>query len=559
MIPPTTQVPNSPKSVTFSNISTTTANLRWELPEAPTDYDGFSINYTPEHPGISIRTIPVKGRRSPGSSTSTSRLVQGLYPGRYYRFSVRTVSGLAVQTFSSPSFVFIRTYPKIPVDFRCRPENSSAVSCAWSEPNSELDGYILSCVQTERGRSTTHYFNRRHYTSFVFKHLEPHKHYNLSLTSYSGKRHSLTTYESVVTMIDRPPLPCSACRVSEIHIHVLTTAIHINISCDWFNEVHGEIKYYSIIVYESGDTRELRPELSETFPSYWEYTSNSSLRTFETRPFPNRCGRGHRMFGVIVGNEDSGVICDQTDSQCHGPLKPKTQYRFSVRAFTFLGKSPDLRGSLYSDTFYSLPIVTAAEPLWGMIGGAVFAFVMFVLICTVTAIFFWKRRSAQIHRCHGHGAIKLQDNIACQKPCRRPVELLQFENHFKKLQADSSYVLSQEFESLKEVGRHQSQDSALLSENRGKNRYNNILPYDSTRVKLSCLDDDPSSDYINSNYIPGSRFRREFIATQGPLPGTKDDFWRMVWEQGVHHVVMLTQCVERGRVSTKHNWGFSPL
>uniref|UniRef100_UPI00358EC814 tenascin-X-like n=1 Tax=Myxine glutinosa TaxID=7769 RepID=UPI00358EC814 len=245
-------IPNSPKSVTFSNISTTTANLRWELPEAPTDYDGFSINYTPEHPGISIRTIPVKGRRSPGSSTSTSRLVQGLYPGRYYRFSVRTVSGLAVQTFSSPSFVFIRTYPKIPVDFRCRPENSSAVSCAWSEPNSELDGYILSCVQTERGRSTTHYFNRRHYTSFVFKHLEPHKHYNLSLTSYSGKRHSLTTYESVVTMIDRPPLPCSACRVSEIHIHVLTTAIHINISCDWFSEVHGEIKYYSIIVYESG-------------------------------------------------------------------------------------------------------------------------------------------------------------------------------------------------------------------------------------------------------------------------------------------------------------------
>uniref|UniRef100_A0A8C4R8J1 protein-tyrosine-phosphatase n=1 Tax=Eptatretus burgeri TaxID=7764 RepID=A0A8C4R8J1_EPTBU len=548
-------IPNSPKSVTFSNISTTTANLRWELPVAPTDYDGFSINYTPEHPGISIRTIPVKGRRSLGSSTSTSRFVQGLYPGRYYRFSVQTVSGLAVQTFSAPSFVFIRTYPKIPVEFRCRPENSTAVSCSWSEPNSELDGYILSCVQTEHGRSTTHYFNRRHYTSFVFKHLEPHKHYNLSLTSYSGKRHSLTAYESVVTMIDRPPLPCSACRVSENYTHVLTTAIHVNISCNWFSEVHGEIKYFSIIVYESGDTRELRPELRETFPSYWDYNSNSSLKTFETRPFPNTCGRGHRMFSIVVGNEDSGVVCDQTDSQCHGPLKPKTQYRFSVRAFTFLGKSPDLRGSLYSDTFYSLPIVTAAEPLWpGMIGGAVFAFVLFVLI--FTAIVFWKRRLAHIHRCQGHDAIKLQDNIACQKPCRRPVELLQFENHFKKLQADSSYVLSQEFERLKEVGRHQSQDAALLSENRGKNRYNNILPYDSTRVKLSCLDDDPSSDYINANYIPGSRFRREFIATQGPLPGTKDDFWRMVWEQGVHHVVMLTQCVERGRVKCDHYWPF---
>lgn len=47
----------------------------------------------------------------------------------------------------------------------------------------------------------------------------------------------------------------------------------------------------------------------------------------------------------------------------------------------------------------------------------------------------------------------------------------------------------------------------------------------------------------------GNNFRREYIATQGPLPGTKDDFWKMVWEQNVHNVVMVTQCVEKGRVS----------
>ena len=40
--------------------------------------------------------------------------------------------------------------------------------------------------------------------------------------------------------------------------------------------------------------------------------------------------------------------------------------------------------------------------------------------------------------------------------------------------------------------------------------------------------------------------QREYIAAQGPLPGTKDDFWRMVWEQNSRNVVMLTQCVERG-------------
>lgn len=51
------------------------------------------------------------------------------------------------------------------------------------------------------------------------------------------------------------------------------------------------------------------------------------------------------------------------------------------------------------------------------------------------------------------------------------------------------------------------------------------------------------------NSSQGNNFRREYIATQGPLPGTKDDFWKMAWEQNVHNIVMVTQCVEKGRVS----------
>lgn len=77
---------------------------------------------------------------------------------------------------------------------------------------------------------------------------------------------------------------------------------------------------------------------------------------------------------------------------------------------------------------------------------------------------------------------------------------------------------------------------------------------DSTRVKLSYVDDDPCSDYINASYMPGNTFRREYIATQGPLPGTKDDFWKLVWEQNVHNMVMVTQCVEKGRVKCDHYW-----
>ncbi|XDV25376.1 hypothetical protein PO909_029300 [Leuciscus waleckii] len=115
-------------------------------------------------------------------------------------------------------------------------------------------------------------------------------------------------------------------------------------------------------------------------------------------------------------------------------------------------------------------------------------------------------------------------------------------------------VFFKQCQGLKEVGRTQTQSAARLLGNRSKNRYNNILPYDSTRVRLSCLKDDPCSDYINANYIPGNNFRWEYIATQGPLPGTKDDFWRMVWERNVHSLVMVTQCVERGMVKCDRYW-----
>lgn len=56
------------------------------------------------------------------------------------------------------------------------------------------------------------------------------------------------------------------------------------------------------------------------------------------------------------------------------------------------------------------------------------------------------------------------------------------------------------------------------------------------------------SDYINSNYIDGYRKQNAYIATQGPLPETFGDFWRMVWEQRATTVVMMTRLEEKSRV-----------
>uniref|UniRef100_A0AAY4DMK2 Protein tyrosine phosphatase non-receptor type 3 n=1 Tax=Denticeps clupeoides TaxID=299321 RepID=A0AAY4DMK2_9TELE len=97
---------------------------------------------------------------------------------------------------------------------------------------------------------------------------------------------------------------------------------------------------------------------------------------------------------------------------------------------------------------------------------------------------------------------------------------------------------------------------AKMPENIEKNRYKDVLPYDSTRVVLNEEDE----DYINASHVKtepaGSVLR--YIATQGPLGHTCTDFWRCVWEQKVAHIIMLTTLTERGRTKCHQYWPHTP-
>ncbi|KFV59381.1 Tyrosine-protein phosphatase non-receptor type 20, partial [Gavia stellata] len=92
-------------------------------------------------------------------------------------------------------------------------------------------------------------------------------------------------------------------------------------------------------------------------------------------------------------------------------------------------------------------------------------------------------------------------------------------------------------------------------ENQDKNRYQDVLPYDKTRVPLG-----EKNDYINASYIRMKVGEEEhfYIITQGPLPSTMADFWQMVWENESDVIAMMTREVELGQVKCHRYWPEPP-
>ncbi|KAI6216371.1 Protein-tyrosine-phosphatase [Aphelenchoides besseyi] len=156
------------------------------------------------------------------------------------------------------------------------------------------------------------------------------------------------------------------------------------------------------------------------------------------------------------------------------------------------------------------------------------------------------------------------------------IPLSEFRAHVERLKMNNNEQFIKEFESIETDQHGISWEHSKLDVNKPKNRYANVVAYDHTRVTLQPVsrsatggpigplngrmddededEEEPGSDYINANYIDGWTKQRAYIATQGPLPETFADFWRMVWEERSAVVVMLTRLEERSRVKCSQYW-----
>ncbi|XP_066576467.1 receptor-type tyrosine-protein phosphatase delta isoform X6 [Amia ocellicauda] len=277
------------------------------------------------------------------------------------------------------------------------------------------------------------------------------------------------------------------------------------------------------------------------------------------------------------------------DQKVYGDFENKQlqngqEYVFFVLAVLEISENTMYATSPYSDPVVSAdidpqPIIDEEEGLIWVVG-PVLAVVF--IICIVIAILLYKRKRAEsdsrksslpnskeipshhptdpveLRRLNfqtpGSGVSGYPGNLHTSSMASHPpIPIMELADHLERLKANDNLKFSQEYESI-DPGQQFTWEHSNLEVNKPKNRYANVIAYDHSRVLLSAIEGIPGSDYINSNYIDGYRKQNAYIATQGSLPETFGDFWRMIWEQRSANIVMMTKLEERSRVKCDQYW-----
>nr|XP_027798866.1 receptor-type tyrosine-protein phosphatase delta isoform X2 [Marmota flaviventris] len=551
-----TGVPGQPLNFKAEPESETSILLSWTPPRSDTIASYELVYKDGEHGEEQRITI------EPG----TSYRLQGLRPNSlyYFRLSARSPQGLGASTAEISARTMQSMFAK---NFHVKAVMKTSVLLSWEIPenyNSAMPFKILyddgKMVEEVDGRATQK----------LIVNLKPEKSYSFVLTnrgnSAGGLQHRVTAKTAPDVLRTKPAF------IGKTNLDGMITVQLPEVPAN--ENIKG---YYIIIV----PLKKSRGKFIKPWESPDEMELDELLKEISRKRRSIRYGREVELKPYIAAHFD--VLPTEFtlgDDKHYGgftnkQLQSGQEYVFFVLAVMEHAESKMYATSPYSDPVVSMdldpqPITDEEEGLIWVVG-PVLAVVF--IICIVIAILLYKSskpdrkraesesrkssipNSKEVPSHHPTDPVELR-RLNFQTPgmaSHPPIPILELADHIERLKANDNLKFSQEYESI-DPGQQFTWEHSNLEVNKPKNRYANVIAYDHSRVLLSAIEGIPGSDYVNANYIDGYRKQNAYIATQGSLPETFGDFWRMIWEQRSATVVMMTKLEERSRVKCDQYW-----
>ncbi|XP_037012678.2 receptor-type tyrosine-protein phosphatase delta isoform X14 [Artibeus jamaicensis] len=546
-----TGVPGQPLNFKAEPESETSILLSWTPPRSDTIANYELVYKDGEHGEEQRITI------EPGASYR----LQGLKPNSlyYFRLAARSPQGLGASTTEISARTMQSMFAK---NFHVKAVMKTSVLLSWEIPenyNSAMPFKILyddgKMVEEVDGRATQK----------LIVNLKPEKSYSFVLTnrgnSAGGLQHMVTAKTAPDVLRTKPAF------IGKTNLDGMITVQLPEVPAN--ENIKG---YYIIIV----PLKKSRGKFIKPWESPDEMELDELLKEISRKRRSIRYGREVELKPYIAAHFD--VLPTEFtlgDDKHYGgftnkQLQSGQEYVFFVLAVMEHAESKMYATSPYSDPVVSMdldpqPITDEEEGLIWVVG-PVLAVVF--IICIVIAILLYKRKRAEsdsrkssipnskeVPSHHPTDPVELR-RLNFQTPgmaSHPPIPILELADHIERLKANDNLKFSQEYESI-DPGQQFTWEHSNLEVNKPKNRYANVIAYDHSRVLLSAIEGIPGSDYVNANYIDGYRKQNAYIATQGSLPETFGDFWRMIWEQRSATVVMMTKLEERSRVKCDQYW-----
>uniref|UniRef100_A0A8C0UF35 Receptor-type tyrosine-protein phosphatase eta n=1 Tax=Cyanistes caeruleus TaxID=156563 RepID=A0A8C0UF35_CYACU len=472
------------------------------------------------------------------TSNETKAEITELIPGSLYNFTVFAVAA-DNETEGEGRSLGLYTITLSVNSFRCEPvAKQPFLMLKWKCPFGNNSGFRISISNINTSeeelapRCTVEGFEQ----TFQTTHLNFFSTYNVTIITLSSGSESSPVDNLCHTSITDPPPPTEVPSVKVVS--------HSSLSVEFsdFDPLNGPLEAYAIMITtEDQSSESLKSKLNNTYKDFKKKKTTAYvtyvIKTEQAESHSSHSQNGKNIISVGKGNTMHGYE--------NGPLIPLRSYRACVAGFTnitFMADVIEGKDSYVSFSPCSEPVLLPQDP--GVIAGVVIGCLLAIFaVVAIGGFIFWRRRRKD----------KRNTEVSFSPIKSKMIKVENFESYFKKQQADSNCGFAEEYEELKSAGVHQPKFAAELPENRGKNRYNNVLPYDISRVKLS-NQSSGTGDYINANYMPGYNSKKAFIAAQGPLPNTVEDFWQMIWEKNIYSIVMLTKCVEQARTKCEQYW-----